>query len=93
MQEELDRLGQGVSEEEMVKARNGLELGLYEGFKDAEGLAEALGHHETNYDDFALAFAGTERWAEVTAADLARVAAEVFRLNNRTLGVVVPPRA
>jgi zinc protease len=89
-QEELDRLVAGLSSAEVNKARNGLELFVHDSLKDAEGCAEALGHFESNYGDFCLAFTGQERWARVTDADLARVAAEVFRASNRTAVVAVP---
>ena len=79
-----------MSSRETNKARNGLELFLHDSLKDAEGCAEALGHYESNYGDFRLAFAGSERWAEVTDVDLARVAREVFRESNRTTVVAMP---
>jgi zinc protease len=90
VQEELDALGGGLNDAEVRKARNGLELGLYDGLKDAEGIAEALGHYETNYGDFSMAFTGMDRWSTVDAASLARVAREVFRSTNRTVGLVLP---
>jgi zinc protease len=91
IQEELETLAKGLTNNEVTKARNGLELGQYEGLKDAEGVAEALGHYETNYGDFSMAFTGMDRWAKIDRPDLLRVAAEVFRPQNRTVGLALPP--
>jgi zinc protease len=83
-QDELDRLVHDVGAAQVEKARSGLELSLFDSLKDAEGVAEALGHYQTNYGDYRLAFTGIERWARVSVADLRRTAAEVFRSSNRT---------
>ena len=90
VEEELSRLVEGISDEEITKAKNSLELGFVLGFKDAEGCAEALGHFETNYGDYSLAFQGTERWADIGRDDLCRVAETVFRSSNRTSVLALP---
>ena len=91
LQRELDELAAGLLPEEIDKARHGLELGFYEGFKSAAGIAEALGHYEANYGDFALAFRGQERIERVTSADLTRVARHVFRADHRSVVYAVAP--
>jgi zinc protease len=85
VQEELDHLQAGVSATERSKAVSNLELHWLDGFKDAEGCAEALGHFESNFGDGRLAFAGPERWTGVSDADLRRVAAAVFTPRGRTV--------
>ncbi|MBI5508528.1 MAG: insulinase family protein [Deltaproteobacteria bacterium] len=90
IQEELDHLADGLSAQEVRKARHGLELGLYDGLKDVEGCAEALGHYETNYKDYTLAFTGMDRWSKVEVAKLPEAAARVFSPTNRTVAVVLP---
>ena len=92
LQEEVDALGRGLEDAEINKARNGLELGLYDGLKDAEGIADALGQYETNYGDFSMTFTGMDRWSKVETGSLARVARDVFRPTNRTVGLVLPQR-
>ena len=87
VQQELDALSAGLTERELNKARNNLELGLLESLRDAETCAESLGHYETNYGDFTLAFCGHERLDRVQDEDLLRVAAEVFRRENRSVGI------
>ncbi len=84
-QAELDALSEGLTERELNKARNNVELGLLESLRDAESCAESLGHYETNYGDFTLAFSGLELLDRVRSEDLQRVAAEVFRRDNRSV--------
>jgi zinc protease len=84
LQEELDRLPQGLSPAEFDKARNSLELSFFESWGSAWSIAEMMGHYEANYADFRLAFRGQERLAQVSPEDLRRVASEVFRATNRT---------
>ena len=51
----------------------------------AESCAELLGHYETNYGDFRLAFDGLKRLERVTPDDVKRVAATRLRAANRTV--------
>ena len=93
LQQELDELAEGLTPREITKAQNSLELSTLNDFRDAEGCAEALGHYETNYGDFGLAFAALDRFRAVDAAALARVAADIFRLDNRCAVVALPEDA
>jgi zinc protease len=90
VQRELDRTAEGLAPRELNKAKNALELGWLDSLKDAEGCAEALGHYETNYGDFGLAFQGAARYAGVDAAELAGAAKSVFRADNCTEVVALP---
>ncbi len=89
VQDELNKLAQGLTQSERQKAANGLELSLYDGLKDAEGCAEPLGHYEANYGDYSLMFTALGRYEGKTAEDLARVCREVFRVENRTVGITL----
>lgn len=88
--EELARLPQGLTAQEQQKARHGLELGLYDGLKDVESCAEALGHYETIFGDFSLAFQVLESYAKVNEETLARAAREVFTPNQRSVVMALP---
>ena len=90
LQEELDNLANGLNDNELNKAKNGLELALIDSLKDIEGCAEALGHHETNFGDFSKAFTAHTHYATVTPATLKRVAQEVFRASNRNVVLALP---
>ena len=87
---ELSALAGGLTRAEWSKARNNLELGQFLSLKDAEGCAEALGHFETNYGDYRLAFTNLERQASVDDARLSDVAREVFARANQNLVVGLP---
>ena len=86
LQSELKRVGSDapLSGEEVEKARHSLELGHLMSLKDAEGCAEALGHFESNYNDFSQALEMDRGWAAVDEAQCRRVAAELFRESQRT---------
>lgn len=89
--EELARLiREGITDDELLKAKHSLEVGQLESLRDVEGCAEALGHHETNYGDFTLAFKNVERMAAVTHADLKRVGASVFCVNRCNQVIALP---
>ena len=93
VQQELDALPSGIEPRELNKARNDVELAVLEGLKDAEGCAEMLGHYETIQGVFSLAFGIAERVQAVDAATVCRVAAEVFRAENRCVVSAVQPDA
>ena len=79
LQEELDLLQKGLSTSELDKARNGLELGHLDALKDVEGCAEALGHHQTNYNDFGRAFAVVDKYASITSDQVCAASRRVFQ--------------
>jgi zinc protease len=91
IQSELEKIGEGgLVAREVNKAKNALELGWLDSLKDAEGCAEALGHYEATFGDFAEAFTSAERYDRVDAAALKAVARATFREDNRTVVVAVP---
>ena len=85
LQAALDRLGAELVPAELDKARCQLELSMFEGLRDVEGRAEALGHHETNAGDFSLGLTQMAAYGQATLADLRRVAAAVFALHRRNV--------
>jgi zinc protease len=91
LREELDALASGLEPRELNKARHDLEMGHYEGLHDAESCAENLGHFETNYGDFSLAFRSEERFARVDPGALGRVAGELLRPDNATVVIAKAP--
>lgn len=88
--EELAHLPQGLSEIEYDKACNGLELGVYESFKDVEGCAESIGHYATTDDDFTQAFVAAERYNAVKQEMLMQVATDVLRPTNCSAVIALP---
>lgn len=88
--EELARVAQGVTAQEMDKARYGLELSVYDSLKDVEGLAEALGHAHTNTGDFRAAFEAPGRYQEVTQEMMLACSARYLRPDNASVVVALP---
>jgi zinc protease len=86
----LEGLQEGIEPFEMHKAKNSLELGQLEGLRSVEGCAEAMGHYETNFEDFSRAFRLTEAYAQVTPEQVQALARQMFRPENRSVVVAVP---
>lgn len=90
--DELRRVAsEGVSEAELAKARNIMIADYWRGLATIDGKASALGNAEVFLGDYERAFALPEELAAVTAVEIQRVAASVFRDGNRTVGVLRSP--
>jgi zinc protease len=81
---------EGPSARELEKAKNLVETDFWASLVDAEGKAEALGHHETALGDFRSLFALGERLAAVSADDLRRVIATYLVPHARTTIIAEP---
>lgn len=90
VQEELDALSQGLTPLEREKAQNDIEISTWMELKDAEGCADALGHFETNFSDYRLAFSAMDRVQAVQPEDLVRVAQVCLGAHNRSTVIAVP---
>jgi zinc protease len=90
--EELERVAtEGVTADELDKARN---LGLaafWRGLQTIDGKASALGNYAVFTGDYENLFAVPEKLAAVTAEQLRTAAAQVFRRGNMTVGVLHAP--
>jgi len=82
---------EGVSAEELTKARNLRIASFWRGLQTIDGKASALGNYEVFTGDYENLFAIPEQLAATTAADLQAVAAKVFQQNNMTVGVLRAP--
>ena len=82
----------GVTAEELSKARNLRLAAFWRDLQTIDGKAEALGNYEIFTGDYENLFAVPERLAAATPDDLQAVAASVFRRNNMTVGVLRAPR-
>jgi len=89
---ELERVVQeGVTEEELVKARNLRIAAFWRGLQTINGKASSLGNFEVFTGDYENLFAIPERLSNITPAELQAVAAKVFREDNMTIGVLRLP--
>jgi zinc protease len=90
--EELERVAsEGVSAEELEKARNLRLASFWRGLQTISGKAAALGNFEVFTGDFENLFAIPERLTAITSADLQAVARKVFYEENMTVGVLRAP--
>jgi zinc protease len=75
---------------ELAKAKNLVETDFWAGLTDADGKAEALGHHETALGDFRSLTTLAERLAAVTADDVTRVVRTYLRKETRSVVIAEP---
>ena len=92
---EIDRViadlaARGPDEAEVQKAKNLAETDFWAALVDADGKAEALGHHETALGDFRTLTELGDRLAAVSADDLQRVARTYLVPRTRTVIVAEP---
>jgi zinc protease len=89
---ELDRVvTDGVTNEELNKARNLRLASFWRSLQTINGKASAIGDFETFTGDYENLFAVPARLSETTAEELQAVAAKVFRRGNMTIGVLRAP--
>ena len=92
--EELRRIAtDGVSDAELKKARNIVLADFWRGLATIDGKAAALGQYEVFHGSYERLFDLPATVEAVTAEDLGRIAGQVFRENNMTVGVLRPPAA
>lgn len=89
--EELDRLAkEGVTADELNKARNQILANFYRGLKTIAGKANLLGTYEVFYGDWNRVNQVTANLDKVQPADIQRVAAKIFSARNRTVATLIP---
>ena len=92
--EELERvINDGVSREELAKARNNLLADFWRGMSTINGKAAALGNFEVFHSNYEKLFRLPDIVERVTTEDLRTVATDVFQRNNLTAGVLIDPAA
>jgi len=77
-------------EAELDKAKNLVETDFWTNLTDADGKAEALGHHEIALGDFRSVLTLADRLAAVTADDVARVARRYLDSAARSVVIAEP---
>jgi zinc protease len=80
---------EGVTQAELDKARTQKLASFWRSMATISGKAQALGTYEVFRGDHARLFSAPQDYARVTRADVQRLAASIFRRDNRTVGVVV----
>ncbi|HET9047426.1 MAG TPA: pitrilysin family protein [Chiayiivirga sp.] len=89
--EELARLmADGISEQELAKARKVAEAGFWNGLSTISSKAQALGSHEVFHGDYQALFEAPDKLAKVTRDNVNAAARTRLRATNRTVGVIRP---
>ncbi len=88
---ELQRIAaEGITPAELEKARSAKLAGFWRSQATISGKAQALGTFEVFHGDYAKLFAVPQAFDAIDNETLKRVAAQVFRADNRTVGVLLP---
>src|SRR5215469_1243701 len=89
--EELDRVkDNGVTDEEIQKAKNILLAGFYREMKTINGKANTIGSYEVFFGDYHKLFSAADDYNKVTADAVRAVARKYFSDKNRTVATLVP---
>ena len=89
MLDELTRVAEeGVTDAELNKARNIVLAGFWRELATIDGKASALGNYEVFHGNYEKLFRLPVDMDAITTEDLRAVAAQVFRVNNMTAGVL-----
>jgi len=87
--EEIDRLKkEDITDDELKMIKTRAKANLIRGLADNEGLATQLATYQTLYGDWRELFRSVDRIENVTKADIRRVANDVFKDTNRTVGMI-----
>ena len=91
LNEELARLlATGVTPAELARAKNLVAAGFWRGVATLDGRAQLLGEYAVLHGDYRKLFAAPDAYERVTAAQLLAVARDVFKPQQRTVGVLLP---
>ncbi|WP_116109142.1 M16 family metallopeptidase [Lewinella sp. IMCC34191] len=85
-QREIDRMkNELITDRELEKLRNQIEVSAISGYGSVAGIAESLAYNEMFLGDANLINTETDRYMEVTKEDIQRVAREYYTDDNRVL--------
>jgi zinc protease len=94
LDEELDLVRKdGVTEEELARAKARTELGLVSGLDTVDGKCQTIGFYDTVLGRPAAAFERLEATLALTTSDLLRAARRYLRPEQRSVVLVHPPVA
>jgi zinc protease len=79
---------EGVSQAELDKARQQKLAAFWRSMSTISGKAQAMGGYEVFSGDYRKLFDAPAQFERVTVADIQRVASNLFRRENRTVGFI-----
>jgi len=83
----------GVTEAELRRARNLFASGFWKKIGTIDGKAELLGAYQTYHGDYRKLFTAPADYEKISVEDVRKVAAEILRRSQRTVGTLVPKAA
>jgi zinc protease len=87
-----DIVENGVTEEELQKAKNNAQTDYVNNFKTNVGIANRLGYYEVIHGDYRKSFDVLAAFGKVTGDDIRRVAAKYLGERLRTVVTLIPER-
>ena len=81
-------MAEGISEDELNKARNIMLADFWRAMATIDGKASALGDFEVFHGSYEKLFDRSDAVDTLTVEGLQAAAAQVFRINNATIGVL-----
>lgn len=92
--QELERVArEGVTEAELIRAKNLFAVAFWKEIGTIDGKAEALGQYQTFQGDYRKLFDAPATYENVTREDVRKVAETLLRRTQRTVGTLVPKPA
>ena len=89
--DELARVARdGVSPEELTKAKNVHIAAYWRSRKTIDGKASELGDFQTFQGDWRRLFSAPDRYSRVTRGEIQALAQRTFTERNRTIGILIP---
>ncbi|MGH8237691.1 MAG: M16 family metallopeptidase, partial [Steroidobacteraceae bacterium] len=86
---EIERLrGGGVTAQELARARSQALADFWRGLATIDGKAQALGQYAVLQGGYQRLFEAPRAYESVTAQDISKLAADLLRPGNRTVGVL-----
>lgn len=90
LREELRKIKEeGVTEEELNRARTNARANLVRSLTSNQGIAQSLAFAHVNSGSWRALFTNIDRLNDVTPEDIQRVANEYLKKNTRTVGMIV----
>ena len=83
-------LDQGVTPQELSRARNQVAAAFWRGVSTLDGKARLLGEYAVLHGDYRKLFAAPEAYERASGAEVLTVAREVFKPEHRTVGLLLP---
>ncbi len=83
----------GVTETELKRAKNLFAAAFWKQIGTIDGKAELLGAYQTYHGDYRKLFTAPADYEKVSVADVRKIAGEILRRSQRTVGTLVPKAA